>query len=126
MLPKRTLLIYGGLGLGAVLLVALALKNARGIGTSIGAAVPNLAAGVVQGIGTGFGIPNTQDADVVARGRAAARAGDWWTASLNLPAPEFFAALKDRFFGPSLTAVAHSTQTQGYITLGQNTTTNQP
>src|SRR5882762_7810663 len=117
MLPNRTLLIYGGLGLGAVLLVALALKNARGIGTTIGQAVPNLAAGVVQGVGSGFGIPNTADADVVARGRAAARACDWWTASLNLPASELFSALNNRFFGAGTPVAA---QSQSYIVTGQN------
>ena len=122
---KRTLLIYGGLGLGAVMLVALALKNARGIGTSIGAAVPNLAAGIVQGVGSGIGIPNTSDPDVVSRGRAALRAGDWWTASLNLPAGEFLAAVSAKLFGSS-GALADASQSQTYIVTGQNTTTNQP
>jgi hypothetical protein len=127
---NRTLLVYGGLAalvIGALyLVVKKAPAAASAVGYSVGSLAPAAAGGLVLGVGSGFGLPNTADPVVVSKGRDALRSGDWLTASLNLPAPEFLSAVWAKLTGRT-TNVAQSTaadptSSQQYVVPAGNTT----
>lgn len=106
-LPKEInpeLLMYGALGVGALVLVGLIASGKAGtVGQTLAKGATDLAGGVaggvVIGIGDQLGLPDTSDAQTVSEGRAAVARGDWLTASFKLPAAEFIAAIKNRIFG---------------------------
>ena len=90
------LLLAGGAVLAAVVVVG---RNPQAAGQTVGAAVVDMADGVVSGaifeIGDKVGLPNTSEQSTVAQGRAELAAGDLWNASFHLPAGEFIAGAWD-------------------------------
>jgi len=86
---EKTLVIGVGVLAGALVAFVVAKggfqQAARSVGQTVVEATTGAAAGAVEGIGQVVGIPLTDEQ----KGRAAAAAGDWWNASLYLPAPMF-------------------------------------
>lgn len=85
-------LIVAGVAVGGILALWIAAKGFKSVGTSIGSGAVDMADGLISGAAEGlggiFGVPLTD----AAKGQAAAAAGNWWDASLYLPAPQFIAA----------------------------------
>lgn len=88
MAPQTKLIIGAGIGLIAAL-AWMARNGATGAGQAAGAAVVNLADGVLTGavVGTGslVGIPATSQTQC----QKDQAAGDTWSASFSCPAKEF-------------------------------------
>jgi len=85
-------LIAAGVVAGGILVLWIATQGFKSVGASIGGGAVDMADGLISGAAEGlggiFGVPLTD----IDRGRAAAAAGNWWDASLYLPAPEFVTA----------------------------------
>jgi hypothetical protein len=89
MISDKAMVIGVGVLAGATVAFIIAKggiqQAARSVGQTVVEAASGAAAGAVEGAGSVVGIPLTDEQ----RGRAAAAAGDWWNASLYLPAPMF-------------------------------------
>ncbi len=96
MLQSRELLVGAGIAIGGALLLYVLAKRGGDIGKAIGAGASDAAAGVVIGVGSTVGLPDTTDAQTVAEGRAALDRGDIFEASQKLPATEFLGGLGSR------------------------------
>lgn len=74
-------------------------RNPQAVGQAAGAAVIDMADGVVSGavfgIGDRLSLPDTREQSTVEKGRAQLAAGDLWGASFNLPAGEFLSGAWD-------------------------------
>lgn len=96
---KPVYVIGAGVGLGLLLVL---LKNPQAVGYSIGSGAVDMVDGVVSGgvftIGDKLGIPDTRQPAVVSQGQAELAAGDYWNASLHLPAGEFISGTWRRLF----------------------------
>lgn len=104
---KQTLLIGAGAVAAGVVVIFLLTRFGKDAGRAIARGTLDLGAGAVIGVGESFGLPDTSDAAVRARGHAALARGDYLEASTHLPAGEFLSGLWARLQGaPPPAAVA--------------------
>jgi len=82
MIADRALVLYVGLGLVAVAVVAYALKNSEALGRGLVNAADGLVSGTVKGVGSLVGVPDTDEQKCA----AAMAAGRTWDASFYCPA----------------------------------------
>lgn len=73
-------------GLGLVLVLVLAKRNAASIGEAVGSAVVDAGTGVVYGIGDAVGVPRTDES----RCAAALASRSFWEATAYCPAGRLF------------------------------------
>lgn len=84
--------LLAGAALAALALYMLTRKGAAmNAGAAVGAAVVDLGAGAVLGVGDAVGIPRTNQSACA----AAIADGRWWDASFSCPAGDFLGAVID-------------------------------
>lgn len=77
------------IAVGALVLVAALVENARGAGRALGAGAADLATGLVEGVGEGVGVPLTSEEKCTAD----LANGDLWEASFSCPAGRWLGAV---------------------------------
>jgi len=95
-IPRPVAFVLAGAAIGGALLFVV--KHPQSAGQSIGGAAVDLAdgifSGVVFGISDRLGVPRTDQE----RGREALDRGDYWGASLYLPAGDFISGMWNKFW----------------------------